>query len=250
MPLRPLSVLLLGAALAGCAPEADAPADGAVERTPAPAVVLDTEAGPVSLSRFVGRPVVVQFAPAGDAGAWAALADALADLEAGGAVVLAVQTDRAAPGVAEAFGFEGAPLVVVVDGEGTVRGRAAPTSGDALFALAGPVLAEADIAEAVSWSGADSLDALVRAGGVVVAMDAETDVPYALRLDVATFTAESLPADLGTPLAFVGPEAEGAAERAASWGYAAVFVADDAGALTPVEGSPPPGLARPGGVRG
>lgn len=259
MPLRLLPALLLGAALAGgcaltgCAPEPEMPASPVAERAPAPAVVFDTEAGPVSLTRFVGRPVVVQLAPADDAGAWAALADALADLEAGGAVVLAVKTDTADPAVAEAFGFDGTAVAVVVDGAGTVRGRTAPTSGDALFDLAGPVLAEADVASTVAWAGADSLGALVRSGGVIVDLGAEVDYPHALRVDAAAFSAESLPADLGTPLAFVGPEADAAAAAAASWGYVSVYVADADGALTPVEGAPPPSVgapSRPGGVRG
>ena len=254
MPRR-LRALLLGAVLAGgplvgCAPETEAPEAA----TLAPAVTLDTEAGPVHLADLVGKPVVVQLAPADDVGAWAALADALEDLEASGAVVVAVETDGADPEVAKAFGFDGTALAVVVDGAGTVRGRTAPTSGDALFAMAGPVLAEADVAESVSWPGADSLAKLVEAGGVAVTLDAEAAGPaHTLRLDAATFTAEDLPADLGTPLAFLGPEAETAAQQAASWGYAAVFVADDSGALSSVETAPlpaPTGSPRSGGVRG
>ena len=57
----------------------------------------------------------------------------------------------------------------------------------------------------------------------------------------------------GTPLAFVGPDAAEAAERATRWGYAAVFVADAAGDLAPVEPELIPETDRPirtGGVRG
>lgn len=254
MPVRlrlVLAAVLLGGATA-CAPGEE---PVALAPEPAPTVVLDTEAGPVHLADLVGRPVVVQLAPSHDEGAWAAFADALADLEASGAVVVAVETDGAAPEVAEAFGYDGTPLAVVVDGAGTVRGRTAPTSGDALFEMAGPVLAEADLTGTVSWPGADSLDALVDAGGLVVALAPTTDLPDgtpALHLDMATLAAEDLPADLGTPLAFIGTEANVAAEQAVGWGYAAVFVADAGGGLAPVEAPLPPAPEAPRsrGVRG
>ncbi|MEM6288499.1 MAG: hypothetical protein AAF845_15280 [Bacteroidota bacterium] len=246
-----LCILLLGAALAGAGCEAEAPE--AASPAAAPAVTLDTEAGPVHLADLVGRPVVVQLAPSDDVGAWAALADALADLEASGAVVVAVETDGPDAAVAEAFGYDGTPLAVVVDGTGAVRGRTTPTSGDALFEMAGPVLAEADRAETASWRGADSVVALVEAGGLVVSLDPEAEIAepdVTLRLDAETFAADDLPADLGTPLAFVGAGAEAACAAAASWGYATLFVVDEAGALTPVEAAHPPSAPRPRGVRG
>ena len=256
MSVRPalLAAVLLVSAC-GPSPTADEGAEAGraavvtPARTPAPAVVLPTADGPVDLASLAGRPVVLQFASATDADAWAALADALADLEASGATVLAVTVADEAEDAARAFGYRGRPLAVVVDGEGSVRGSGAPDSGDALFALAGPVLAEADVAETVSWGGADTLDDLVRSGGLVVDVT-EGSAPSRRALHVAadTLSVTDLPADLGTPLAFVGPDAHEAASSAVSWGYASVFVAEG-DALTPVE----PVIRaprRPGTVRG
>ena len=245
MPRR--LALLSVFAVAACAPE-PAPASG-----PAPQVVVPTADGPVDLTAYQGRPVVIQFAPADDQVAWAALADALGDLEAAGATVLSVTVDGAETEAAEAFGYRGVPLAVVVDGEGTIRGRTSPDSGDALFALASPVLAESDIAATVEWGGAETLDDLLRAGGVVVASSREPfDVEHALVVDPDLFSAQDLPADLGTPLAFVGPSAATSAEDAAGWGYVSVYVAGEDGNLTPVEGQLPAGVREPGrrGVRG
>ena len=245
--------LLLSAlvALPACGPSsADAPV-----REAAPSVTLLTADGPVDLASLVGRPVVLHFATADDDDAWASLADALADLEAAGAAVVAVTVDGAEDKAARAFGYDGTALAVVVDGEGTVRGRMTPRSGDDLFALAGPVLAEVDLASTVSWEGADTLDALIEAGGVVVDVSEAGDPVLDADLHIAadTLAARDLPADLGTPLAFVGPDAAEAAERATRWGYAAVFVADAEGDLTPVEPEIRPATDRPirtGGVRG
>ena len=252
--MQPLSRLRLLASLgllglAACAPE-PAPADPAAPaaRESAPAVVVPTADGPVDLAALAGHPVVLQFAEAGDADAWAALGDALADLEAAGATVIAVTVDGAQADAAAAFGYTGAPLAVVVDGEGAVRGRGAPTTGDVLFALASPVLAEADVAATVEWQGAASLDALVAAGGLVVATEASVQAPrHALVIAPDTLAALDLPADLGTPIAFVGPDARDGAEAATRWGYAAVFVADADGALEPAA---PTNRRRRGGVRG
>ena len=237
-------------ALAACAPEPGASAPGTSDGpTPAPRVAVPTADGPVELAALQGRPVVIQFAPADDAQAWAALADALGDLEAAGATVLSVTVGGDQAEAARAFGYRGAPMAVVVDGEGTIRGRAAPASGDALFALAGPVLAEADVAKTVSWQGAETLGGLVAAGGVVVTTDAAPGQP-SLVIDPDLFSAQDLPADLGTPLAFVGDGAAGHAASAAGWGYVAVFVAGADGALSPVEGELPRGMDREPGRRG
>ena len=248
----------LGGAAAGCA---DAPATegdpvGRVEAVTtyggAPAVTLESTEGPVSLAALYGRPVVVHLADPAAAGAWAALEEATADLEASGAVVVAVPVaDASAEGPA-ALGYDGAPLALVVDGEGAVRARIAPTSGDALFAAAAPVLAEYDLAQTVAWTGADTLDDLVRAGGVVVDLGSATPAPHALRAGLDSLSAESLPADLGTPLAFVGPDAAEAARQAVGWGYAAVYAVDAAGGMAAVEPPrpAPPSPRRPGGVRG
>ena len=256
-------LVLLAAALgvAGCGSDpAATPTEQAAsraERSPAPRVAVPTADGPVELAALQGRPVVIQFAPSGDTAAWAALADALGDLEAAGATVLSVTVDGA-EAQARAFGYDGVPLAVVVDGEGTIRGRGNPSSGDALFALAGPVLAEADIAETVQWRGADTLDQLTDAGGVVVsALGRVAGVEAVLQIDPDRYAAQDLPADLGTPLAFAGPDAAEYAGQAAGWGYVAVFVADDRGALTPVAAELPRGIEAPGdakprrrGVRG
>ena len=248
--------LLLSALVAfpACGPASPPEADGPT-REAAPRVTLPTADGPVDLASLVGRPVVLHFATADDDDAWASLADALADLEAAGAAVVAVTVDGAEDKAARAFGYDGTALAVVVDGEGTVRGRMTPRSGDDLFALAGPVLAEVDLASTVSWEGADTLDALIEAGGVVVDVSEAGDPVLDADLHIAadTLAARDLPADLGTPLAFVGPDAAEAAERATRWGYAAVFVADAAGDLAPVEPELIPETDRPirtGGVRG
>ena len=230
---------------------------GLAARPRAPRVTLPTADGPVDLATLAGRPIVLHFAPADDADAWAALADALGDLEASGATVVAVTVDGAETEAAAAFGYAGDALAVVVDGEGAVRGRANPRTGDDLFALASPVLAEADVAATVSWPGAETLDGLVAAGGVVVDVsepgDPDIAPPHALHVAADTLAALDLPADLGTPLAFVGPEANEAASRATRWGYVSVYVADADGSLSDVAARPRPGTDRPirrGGVRG
>lgn len=254
--LRPLPLVLLASALVGgCgdAPPAPGPvgSEAAVHtRRAAPAVSVRTEAGPVPLASLRGQTVVLLLAPPGHA-AWTVLDEVRPDLEASGAVVLTEVVDGGPTGAAQAFGYRDAPLAVVVDGEGDVRGEGAPTSGDDLFALAAPVLAEAEVARTVSWEGAHTLGDLVAAGGMVV--DLGTNGPaHALRLPLRALEATSLPADLGTPLAFTGPDAAEAASRSVAWGYVSVYVAEASGALVPVEAPRPP-LPRPGrsgGVRG
>jgi len=254
--IRAAAVLAVLLPLAAC--QTPAPGDdGALPvspRRPAPAVMLPTADGPVALAAFMGRPVVLQFADADATDAWAALGDALGDLEAAGATVVAVTVGGAEAEAAAAFGYTGAPLAVVVDSEGTVRDQGSPRTGDDLFRLASPVLAEADLADTVSWQGAETLAELTAAGGVVVDVrdPAAPGYPFALRVAADTMAAIDLPADLGTPLAFVGTGAAQAARRAVGWGYAAVFVADAAGALTPVEAPPRPEWRprRSGGARG
>ena len=245
-------VLLLALAASGCQME---PSGAPVEesptaRAPAPAVDLPTSDGPVALEGLQGGPVVIVFAPRGHA-AWDALRDVVSDLEASGATVLAVEADGEGAAAAKAFGYRGQPVAVVVDGEGAMRGAAAPTSGDAVFALAAPVLAEADLAKTVSWESDGTLEGLVSAGGVVVHLG---DAPDTRGLQIApeSLAPDVLPADLGTPLAFAGDGAEAAAQKAGSWGYAAVFVVDDATTIrevAPPLPAPRP-TTRPGGVRG
>lgn len=259
MTRRPLLLAaVLSLAACGTEPAHDATSAAVTPAwEPAPHVTLPTADGPVDLASLTGRPVVLQFAEAGDADAWAALADALSDLEAAGAAVVAVTVDGAEDEAAEAFGYAGVPLAVVVDGEGAVRARATPHSGDDLFALASPVLAEADLAQTVSWQGAETLDGLAAAGGVVVDVsepgDPDVAPPHALRVAADTLAALDLPADLGTPIAFVGPDAAEAAGRAIRWGYVTVYLADADGALTALAPEPLPAVDRPirsGGVRG
>lgn len=259
---RPLALLAVVLTSAACGTKPAPPQQATVAalppaREPAPHVTLPTADGPVDLAALAGRPVVLHFAAADDADAWAALADALADLESAGAAVVSVTVDGAEAEAAAAFGYVGDALAVVVDGEGAVRGRAHPRTGDDLFALASPVLAEADVAATVSWRGADTLDRLVQAGGVVIDVSEPGDPgvapAHALRVAADTLAALDLPADLGTPLAFVGPDAGEAAARTTRWGYVAVYVADAEGTLTPVAPEPRPAIDRPlrsGGVRG
>ena len=253
-----VAALALGGAAAGCADVTGGESEGgAVERIEAvathggaPAVTLESTEGPVSLAALHGRPVVVHLADPAAAAAWAAFEDAAADLEASGAVVVAVPVaDPRAEGPA-ALGYDGSPLAVVVDGEGAVRARLAPTSGDALFAAAAPVLAEYDLAQTVAWPGADTVEDLVRAGGVVVDLGTGAPAAHALRAGLDSLSAETLPADLGTPLAFVGPDAAEAARRAVGWGYAAVYAVDAAGRMGAVEPPRPTPPRRAGGVRG
>ena len=217
------------------------------------AVVLHSTDGPVSLDAYAGRPVVVQLAASDEAEAWAALDEAAGDLEASGAVVVAVVVDEPEdPGPAQ-LGYQGAPLTVVVDGEGAVRGHVAPTSGDAVYEAAVAVLAEYDLAQTVAWPGAETVEDLVQAGGVVVDVGAEAAPPHALRLDPDALGADDLPADLGTPLAFVGPDATDAAEQAVGWGYAAVYAVDAEGGMVSVEPdlpAEPRTTRRQGGARG
>ncbi|MEM0962640.1 MAG: hypothetical protein AAGK21_08915 [Bacteroidota bacterium] len=251
MPARALVLLSTLLAACGTKPVPDGPT-GAVAAERVPNVVVPTDAGLVDIASLAGQPVVLQFAEPGDP-AWDDLADALADLEAAGATVLSVPVDGVEREAAEAFGFEGPALAVVVDGEGTVRGRTETPSGEDLFALASPVLAEADIAETVAWQGAHTLDALVGAGGLIVQVGEEASLRLSLHIAADTLTAADLPADLGTPLAFVGQDAEDAAQSALRWGYAAVYVADDEETLTEVRRAPPtpPSPARrSGGARG
>ena len=261
MPVPRPALLVAAASLwggaAGCGPEtAASPADAAPPAAiaaaatygGAPDAALPTADGPVSLASLAGRPVVVVVAGRGGA----ALDGVEADLEASGAVVVSVVAEDAPAGALDALGYRGAPLCVVLDGEGVVRARVPATSGDAVFAAAAPVLAEYDVAQTVAWPGADTVGDLVRAGGVVVDLGAEAAPAHALRVGADSLSAEALPADLGTPLAFVGPDARAAAERAVGWGYAAVYAVDAEGRMGAVDPPrpAPPSPRRRGGVRG
>ena len=262
-----LAVLL--PAGAGCT--GGAPAVGG----PAPDVAVETATGPLRLADVRGQRLVIQFAPADSVEAWAALADAAADLTAEGAVVVGVSTDGPPPespyrvatdphGAAAAFGYTGVPIAVVIDGAGTLRGLTAPRHADDLFALAAPVLLEAEtgvsIAPPVVGAAldADGVDRLVRGGAALIDLRPadlralEGLVPYALVCSPARLAADVLPADVGAPVVLLGPGAVDAAAQAAAWGYANVHVVPDASALaTGPAGGGSPGETRraPGGTR-
>ena len=257
-----LAPVLLAALAAGCADSA-APVGG-----PAPDVTIETSAGPLHLSGAGGQRLVIQFAPADSVEAWTALADAAADLTAEGAVVVGVSTDGPPPkspfrvatddgGAAAAFGYVGVPLAVVIDGQGVLRGIAAPRHADDLFALAAPVLLEPD---GVAVAGptlpvvgtaldADGVDRLVRSGAALIDLrdralrDAEGSVPYALVCPLGRLAADVLPADIAAPVVLLGPDAAGAAAQAAGWGYRNVHVVLDASPLA--VGPAPPGGGGP-----
>lgn len=250
--MRPAAALVLIslAALTGCT-DAAPPVGG-----PAPEFSVETSAGPLRLSDALGRDVVVQFAPADSVEAWAALASAAADLGAEGALVLGVSTQGTPPespfqtatdpsgAAARAFGYTGVPLAVVIDRTGVLRGITAPRQADDLFALAAPVLLESDEVSvaAVPVIGAaldaDSVERLVRDGAALIDLRtpeqqaAEGTVRYALACPLGRFAANVLPADIGAPVVLLGPDAEAAAEQAASWGYVNVHVVPDVAALT------------------
>ncbi len=228
--------------------------DAAPTLGPAPDVAFDSPDGPFRLADERGRPVVLQFAPADSVEAWAVLAEAYAQLEAVGALVVGVATSGDAPEspfavgldpgaqAAEAFGYDGRPLAVVVDAGGRVRGHASPRDAAALYALAAPVLVEG------AATGAESVTLDVRPTDQRVA---EGALAHAIVASPAALTAADLPADLAVAIVVVGPDAEAVAARVRGWGYPDVQVAAEAGAMDlapePVEPSGTP--ARPS-VRG
>ncbi len=209
---------------------------------PAPDVAFDGPDGRFRLADERGRPVVLQFAPADSVEAWAVLAEAYAHLEAVGAVVLGVATSGDAPEspyavghdpgahAAEAFGYDGRPLTVVVDAGGQLRGNASPRDVAALFALAAPVLVEAGVAGVESVT-LDLRPAAQRA--------AEGRLPHAVVSTPDALTAADLPADLAVPIVVVGPDAEAVAARVRDWGYPDVQVVGDAGVLDAPSDMPP-----------
>ena len=224
------------------------------EPTPAPDVTIAGQRGPFRLADARGHAVVLQFAPADSVEAWAALAEAHAHFEAAGAVVLGVSTHGDAPEspfdvgqdlgarAAAAFGYTGRPLAVVVDAAGRVRGHATPRDAASLYALAAPVLVEADAP--ASPAEAERLRA---ASTVLVDLRPETQrraegvFEYALVADADRLTARDLPADLGVPLVFVGPGADAVAALARTWGYDDVQVLAEAGVagMAPFPEAPP-----------
>lgn len=247
---RPAALLVLLAlsacGLAGCGPSA--PPVGGL----APAVEVQTASGVLRLADLRGQQVVLQFAPADSVGAWAALAAASADLAASGALVVGISTDGPPPespfrvgrddggAAAAAFGYTGVPLAAVIDRAGVLRGLTAPRQADDLFALAAPVLLEDEAVEAPGppvdavGTDAESVERLVRDGAALIDLRdaerraAEGPVRYALVCPLARFAADVLPADVGTTVVLLGPDAPAAARQAAQWGYRSVHAVPDA----------------------
>lgn len=229
--------------------------DAAPALGPAPDVAFDGPDGRFRLADERGRPVVLQFAPADSVEAWAVLAEAYAHLEAVGAVVLGVATSGDAPEspyavghdpgahAAEAFGYDGRPLAVVVDAGGRLRGHASPRDVAALYALAAPVLVESD------GVGAESVVVDLRPAAQ---RDAEGRLPRAVVAAPDALTAADLPADLAVPIVVVGPDAEAVAVRVRAWGYPDVEVLGDAGLLDaePMAEPPPANAPARPSVRG
>ncbi|HEX9953293.1 MAG TPA: redoxin domain-containing protein [Rubricoccaceae bacterium] len=253
---RPAALLVL-LALSACGPSAP-PVGG-----PAPEVEVQTASGVLRLADLRGQQVVLQFAPADSVEAWAALAAASADLAASGALVVGISTDGPPPespfrvgrddggAAAEAFGYTGVPLAVVIDRAGVLRGLTAPRQADDLFALAAPVLLEDEAIESPGppvdpvGTDAESVERLVRDGAALIDLrdaatrEAEGPVRYALVCPIARFAADVLPADVGTTVVLLGPEAPVAARQAAQWGYRDVHAVPDVLDLAE------PGLAGP-----
>ena len=273
-----LAALALPALGAGCG--TDTPEELAAG-SQAPTWTLSGAGGAFSLADAAGRPVVLQFAPA-DPAEWEALAAAHDDLSASGALVIGAVTAGSASAlrlpfalvddpdgtVADLYGYRGQSLSVVIDSESRLRARAeAVETGDALFALAGPALLEADVfdlpATIASTDGPEALDAsdvddLVRRGAALLDLrpadevEAQGLIPYALRCPPEEFGPEALPANLAVPVVLAGPSAAQAAEQAIEWGFAAVYHVDDASTLAdadlPVmedEPAPPPSEPQP-----
>jgi len=233
--LRRLLLLAAGSGLLSLAAVyvSSRPAGPAASPTgPAPDVSFDGPRGTFRLADERGRPVVLQFAPADSVEAWAVLAEAYAHLEAVGALVVGVATSGDAPEspfdvgrdpgaeAAEAFGYDGRPLAVVVDAGGRLRGHASPRDVAALYALAAPVLVEVDGA-AVESVMLDLRPAAQR--------DAEGPLPRAIVASADALSAADLPADLAVPIVVVGPGAEAVAGRVRAWGYPDVQILGDAG---------------------
>ena len=279
-PVFRLSVLAGLCLLAGCEPT-DAISAEAPEPQRAPDIAWTHDGADVTLASLRGRTVLLHFADAASP-TWSDLDDAFPDLDAEGATVVGIVTDDG-PSAAHAFatthgdelatlfGVGNDPTAIVVGPEGWVRGRQLVADADAFFALAAPVLLEADGAGttvSVPEPGAARLDAeslasLARAGAALIdvrpddAREADGRVPLALPCPLEDLSPRELPADLASTLVFLGPEAGTAADRAVGWGYSSVIVLTDAAPYIdadaePVERAPQPlaPMSRPRTVRG
>ena len=274
-----LCVLAAGL-LAACEPT-DAVSADAPEPQRAPDIAWTHGGDDVTLASLRGRTVLLHFADAASP-TWSDLQEAFPDLEAEGATVVGIVTDDGAlPTVAFAtthgdelatlFDVGDDPTAVVVDPEGWVRGRQLVNGADAFFALAAPVLLEADGAGTpvsvpetdAARLDAESLASLARAGAALIdvrpddAREADGWVPLALPCPLADLSPRELPADLAATLVFLGPEAGTAADLAVGWGYSSVIVLTDTApyldaSAEPVERAPQPlaPMSQPRTVRG
>lgn len=250
--LRLLTLTLL---ISACGTPDPPPTPDAAASAPTDAPVMDpdlvvaTAEESVRLGDHRGDVLVLQLAPAAAAGAWAALDDAHADLAAEGATVIGLVTDgrldgdrlypvrhTAAGDWSSALGYQGAPLTVVIGPAGRLRGRSADMTGDAIVAVAAPVLLEAeaaapalDVAPALT---ADAVEALVRDGAALIDVRPTGEpLAHALAIPLASLRPDVLPPDPGVAVVFVGPDAAAAAEQAAAWGHTAALALEEATGL-------------------
>lgn len=217
--------------------------------------------GQFSLADAAGRPVVLQFGPADEA-AWEALEEAHEDLQAAGALVVGAVTEGSPSSlrlpfaavsdsgavVARSYGYDGQPLVVVIDAEGRLRSRGeAVSSTDQYFDLAASALLEADDVEAPLAPAAEArepiaitaaeVEALVREGAALLDLRDEEDriregpIRYALICPVEAFSPEVLPMNALVPVILAGPTADTLAFDAVMWGYREVYMVLDASPL-------------------
>ena len=254
-------------------PDTAAPTtDGLVEPEPAPDFTLPAGDGAFALADQRGHVVVLNFwatwneLSVAGMGALADLHDTLAD---DGVVVVGLAEDDDAEAALQAWtaahdappyplladadgavarrygGIEMLPTTVVVDRAGRLRARhIGILTEDELLDLLGPVLIEEDAPATplpVAHPGvvlplaADDVDALIRAGAVLVdvredpARRAAGAFPYALHRPLGLLASDDLPANFATPLIFAdegGDASAEAADRAVGWGYQAVFRLD------------------------
>ncbi|MFN3596675.1 MAG: hypothetical protein ACK41D_05325 [Rubricoccaceae bacterium] len=264
MRLAPSLSVLAFLLLSACAPEPSQPADpfdGDAAAPAAPAFVLEGPSGVLTTTDVAGSTVVLLFAEAGD-DAWQYLAEAAPDLLAAGALVAGAATDGPTPEgapfltyddphaqTARRFGYAGAPLLVVLGADGTLRAHsvALRSAGDVLAAAA-PSLLEAEPAPRPNELAAGRVDAaqaraLVAEGAALVdlrpAEMVRVEGPIAHAVRPATpLAAQALPANLAAPVVIVGPGAMQAAARARSWGYTRVYHLTDASDLADSDAAP------------
>ena len=151
--------------------------------------------------------------------------------------------------VAERYGYNGTPLVVVIDAEGRLRSRAeAVASTDQFFDLAANALLEADDVELPTESAsearapravtADEVRALVLEGAALFDLrpeaerDADGPIEYALIAPLESFGPEVLPMNALVPVILAGPAVDSLAAEVTVWGYREVYTLPDASRIT------------------